>query len=89
MSTDTFRDKAVIVTGASSGIGRAVALRLADQCAQIVLDSARRRKREVLMGPGWLAVWLKVLAPGLLDKITIEMFLKPAARRVQKSQDAR
>ncbi len=60
----------------------------AEQCAEIVLKSARQRKREVLMGPGWLAVWLKLIAPGLLDRLTIEMFLKPAARRVTKARDA-
>ncbi len=60
----------------------------ADQCAQVVLRSAQGRKREILMGPGWLAVWLKLIAPGLLDRITIEIFLKPAARRVKKAQGA-
>jgi len=58
----------------------------ADECAAIALKAAARRKREVLMGPGWPAIWLRMIAPGLVDKITIEMVLKPAARRVTKAQ---
>jgi NAD(P)-dependent dehydrogenase (short-subunit alcohol dehydrogenase family) len=57
----------------------------ADRCAQIVLKSATRRKREVLMGPSWLIVWLRLIAPGLSDKFIIEMFLKPAVRREQNA----
>jgi len=41
----------------------------------------------VLMGPGWLAVWLRVIAPGLVDKITVDMVLKPVAKRVKKVQN--
>ena len=55
----------------------------ADHCAQIVLKSAAWRKREVLMGPSWLIVWLRQIAPGLSDKVIMEMFLKPATRREQ------
>ncbi|MCL7453625.1 MAG: SDR family oxidoreductase [Anaerolineae bacterium] len=58
----------------------------ADQCAAITLKAAARRKREVLMGPGWTAVWLRIIAPGLADKITIEMVLKPVVRRAKKAQ---
>ena len=61
----------------------------ADQCAAITLKAAARRKREVLMGPGWAAVWLRLIAPGLADKITIEMVLKPVARRAKKAQSER
>jgi len=58
----------------------------ADQCAAITLKAATRRRREVLMGPGWAAVWLRMIAPGLVDKITVGMVLKPAVRRVQRAQ---
>lgn len=58
----------------------------ADQCAAITLKAAARRKREVLMGPGWAAVWLRLVAPGLADRITIEMVLKPVAKRAKKAQ---
>lgn len=54
----------------------------ADRCAQIVLNAAMRRKREVLMGPGTLGVWLKMIVPGLVEKITVERFLKPAVSRI-------
>ena len=53
----------------------------AEQCASIVLAAARQRKREVVMRPGPLALWVKMLAPGLVDKVIVERFLKPAIRR--------
>jgi short-subunit dehydrogenase len=53
----------------------------ADQCAQIVLQAARRRKRQVVMRPGPLALWLKLIAPGLVDRLTISRFLRPAVKR--------
>ena len=55
----------------------------ADRCAEITLQAAAKRRREVLMGPGLLAVWLKVLAPGALDWLAVNMFLKPAIRRAR------
>jgi short-subunit dehydrogenase len=58
----------------------------ADKCADITLRAAYRRRREVLMGPGPLAVWLKVLAPGLLDWLAVKLFLEPAIRRVKTAQ---
>lgn len=53
----------------------------ADRCAQIVLRAARRRKRQVVMRPGPLALWLKLIAPGLVDRLTISRFLRPAVKR--------
>jgi len=61
----------------------------ADQCAQVVLRAARRRQREVVMAPGPLAVWLKLIAPGLLDRLTVAAFLGPARRRVAQAQNRR
>lgn len=58
----------------------------AERCAEIALLAAHKRRREVLMGPGILAIWLKVLAPSLLDWLSINLFLKPAARRAQAAQ---
>ena len=53
-----------------------------NRCAQIILKAARRRKREVLMGPGRMVVWLKLIAPNLADKMVIEAFLRPAVKRI-------
>ncbi len=64
--------------------GRAIYTRhtmTADRCAQIVLRAARRRKRQVVMQPGPLALWLKLIAPGLVDRLIISRFLRPAAKR--------
>ena len=54
-----------------------------DQCAEIVLNAAEKRRREVLMGPGGLAVWLKVIAPGFLDWFAVKVFLEAAVRRAK------
>jgi short-subunit dehydrogenase len=56
----------------------------ADQCARIILKSAAKRKREVLMGPASLALWAKLISPGLLDRIIIEWFLKPIVERMRQ-----
>jgi short-subunit dehydrogenase len=55
----------------------------AERCAEITLRSAYKRCREVLMGPGVLAVLLKVLAPGFLDWLAVKVFLEPAIRRAR------
>ena len=54
-----------------------------DQCAKIILNAAEKRRREVLMGPGALAVWLKLLAPGFLDWFAVKIFLGAAIRRAK------
>jgi len=56
----------------------------AERCAEIILPAAYRRQREVLMGPGHLIAWLKLLTPGLLDRILVA-FLKAAVRREQRN----
>jgi short-subunit dehydrogenase len=55
----------------------------ADQCARITLDAAQKRRREVLMGPGFWAILFKTLAPGLLDWLTFKLFLEPAIKRAK------
>ena len=57
-----------------------------DQCAAIILRGAEKRRREVFMGPGRLAIWLKTLAPGLLDWFAINVFLKGAVRRAKAAE---
>jgi len=56
----------------------------AERCAEVILRAAYRRQREVLMGPGHLVAWLKLLTPGLLDRILIA-FLKATVRREQRN----
>ena len=56
----------------------------AERCAQIILWAAYRRQREMLMGPGRLIAWLKLLAPGLLDRMLVA-FLKRAVQRQQRN----
>jgi len=56
----------------------------ADHCAEVVLQAAYKRKRELVMGPGGLTVWLKLLAPGLVDRLVIA-FLKAAVQREQQN----
>jgi short-subunit dehydrogenase len=58
----------------------------AERCAEITLQAAYKRRREILMGPGFLAEWLKVLAPGLLDWLVIKVFLEPVVRRARAAQ---
>lgn len=55
----------------------------AERCAEITLRAAYKRRREVLMGPGALAVWLKLIAPGLMDWLTVKVFLEPVIRRAK------
>jgi short-subunit dehydrogenase len=53
----------------------------ADQCARITLEAARRRRREVLIGPGRPGVWLQALAPSLADRVIRAFFLRSVRRR--------
>ena len=54
-----------------------------DRCAEITLRAAYNRRREVLIRPGTLIVWLKFLSPRWMDWMALA-FLKSAARRTQK-----
>ena len=61
----------------------------AERCAGIALRAAFRRRREVLMGPGLLAAWLKLLAPGFLDWFAVKVFLGAAIRRAKGNNGVR
>jgi short-subunit dehydrogenase len=58
----------------------------AERCAEITLRAAAKRRREVLMSPGHLATWLKLIAPGLVDWFAVKIFLGAAIRRAQTNQ---
>ncbi len=58
----------------------------AERCAALTLQAANKRRRELLMGPGPLAVWLKLLAPGFVDWFAVKVFLGAAIRRAQGKQ---
>lgn len=57
----------------------------AERCAEITIKAAHKRKRELLMGPGHLVTWLRLLAPEMIDRYTIS-FLKATVRRQQENQ---
>lgn len=59
----------------------------ADRCAQIALDAAYRRKREVLMGPGRLMSPLQALAPALTDRLILASFKRSVRRRLPESEN--
>lgn len=61
----------------------------ADRCAEITLQAANQRHRQVLMGPGRSVAWLKALAPGLLDRLAVKMVLESAIRRALAAQSNR
>jgi short-subunit dehydrogenase len=80
-----FHERMIDQNGQARGPGgRAIyteKMMTAEQCADIIIQAAKGRKREVVMRPGMIASWLKLIAPDLMDKIIIERFLKPVVKR--------
>ncbi len=58
-----------------------------EQCAQIILRAAARRKREVIMGPGQAAILFRLIAPRQMDRLTIRALLKPVTERIQRASE--
>ena len=58
----------------------------ADECAEIIIDAAKQRKREVVMKPGKISRWIKLISPSLLDKLIIERAKKIIEREAQKTK---
>jgi short-subunit dehydrogenase len=73
-------------TGTPKGVsGRAVytdSMMSADKCAQIVINAARMRRREVLLGPGKIGALMRLLAPRMTERFTINKVLKPISTRL-------
>jgi short-subunit dehydrogenase len=52
-----------------SGLSEAGAMPV-DECARLIIDAARNRRREVVMtARGRIGMWLKLIAPGLVDRM--------------------
>ena len=56
----------------------------AGECAEIIIEAAKQRRREIVMKPGKISRWIKLIASSLLDKITIERVKKIIEREAQK-----
>jgi short-subunit dehydrogenase len=56
------------------------------RCAELTLNAAYNRRRELIMGPGRLVVLLKALAPGFVDWLAIKLFIEPLIRRAKTAQ---
>jgi short-subunit dehydrogenase len=53
-----------------------------ETCARLTLEAVVKRRRELYMAPGGKAMlWIKLIAPGLLDKISISAVEKDRAER--------
>jgi short-subunit dehydrogenase len=80
-------NKEGVPRGASGRAIYAKGTMTADRCAEITLRAALKRRREVLMGPGKLVVWLRLLSPAFLDWLAVKVFLEPAVRRARAGQN--
>ncbi len=54
----------------------------ADRCAEVILRAARRRTREVLMGPGRWGMLMRWIAPSVVDRITMDSVIRPLEERI-------
>ena len=56
----------------SSGLDERDAMSV-EQCARLIIDGADKRKREIVMSAkGKIARWLKLIAPGVVDRIALK-----------------
>lgn len=69
--------------------GRAIYTRrtmTADRCASLLMEAARKRKRQVVMAPGKIVQWGRLLAPALIDRLIIKAFFLRAVRRAETAR---
>jgi short-subunit dehydrogenase len=52
-----------------------------DTCARLILAAAAKRRRDLFMPPGGIVRWIKLMAPGLLEKMTLAEIEKDRAKR--------
>src|SRR5437899_901353 len=77
MKTHPLCDKVVLITGGSSGIGQATALRLAGYVAKVAVAARSEAPLEQVAAEG---VHVGVVAPGVVDTPLRERVLRPAGR---------
>ncbi len=55
-----------------------------EECAAIIINAIKKRKREVVMTlKGKAGLWLKLIAPGLVDKIALKSIMKDKKQPVE------
>jgi short-subunit dehydrogenase len=58
----------------------------AEQCARIIVEAARKRKRQVVMSPGRLVQLARFIAPALIDRLIVKYFFLPTVRRARSKK---
>jgi short-subunit dehydrogenase len=68
--TSEIRERAFGSDGKPLGVSpvRETEVMPAETCARLIAGAAAARRREVIMGRGKLLVWVKMFAPGLVDR---------------------
>jgi short-subunit dehydrogenase len=69
--TSEIRERAFGADGKPLGISpvREAEVMSAETCARLIVRAAAARRREEIMGRGKLLVWVKMFAPGLVDRM--------------------
>jgi short-subunit dehydrogenase len=57
-----------------------------ERCAEIIIEAARCRKREVMLGPGRISALLRLIAPRTTESIIINRVLKPISERARAAE---
>jgi len=59
------------------------------RCAGIIKEAARRRNREIMLGPGKIGALLKLIAPITRERFTINRVLRPIEKRIRAEEERR